>query len=149
MCSYKLSGRVTLYFTRVVAVVAILVAFCLPTLVEYYHTCFRPLAEPIRRAVIFGFYPCLVAALIALWHMDRLLCNILKEQLFVTENVSHIRMVRWCCLAVSLICLVAAYGFPALLLLSLIMAFLFLVVTVVGQILKAAVAIREENDLTI
>ena len=149
MKHYETSAKITLYATRGVAVLITALLFCFPVLVERYHQHFRPLLDSERTAIIYGFYACSVAVLLAMYHMDRLLRNILMTQLFTTKNVSHIRSVRWCCLAVSLICLCAAFGFPSLFFLSAIMAFLSLVVTVVGQVMKAAVEIREENDLTI
>jgi hypothetical protein len=81
--------------------------------------------------------------------MEFLLRNILKAELFIEDNVNHIRSIRWCCLAVSIICLAASFGFPSLVFLGVIMAFLCLVINVVGQVMKAAVAIQEENDLTV
>ncbi len=149
MFTYKISARVTLYTTRAIGALMVALLFCFPVLVEQYHQHFRALLESERTAIIWGFYGCSAAVLPALWHMDRLLGNILRETLFTLENVNHIRTVRWCCLAVSLICLAATFGFPSLLFLSVIMGFLCMVVTVVGQVLKAAVAIREENDLTV
>lgn len=149
MKHYETSARVTLYATRAVAVVMLALLLCFPALVERYHQHFRPLLTTERTAITGAFYACAVPVLLALWHMDRLLCNILRAQLFTTKNVTHIRFVRWCCLAVSLICLCAAFGFPSLIFLATIMAFLGLVVTVVGQVMKAAVEIREENDLTV
>ncbi len=149
MFSYKTSARITLYSIWAVGLIMAILLFLFPTLVEHYHQDFRPLGESERFAIIHGFYGCSVAVLLALWNMHRLLCNILKEQLFTLKNVGYIRTVRWCCLAVSLICLLASFGFPSLLFLSLIMCFLFLVVTVVGQVLKAAVYIQEENELTV
>lgn len=149
MKHYETSARVTLWATRIVAALITILLLCFPILVEHYHQHFRPLADSERTAIIGAFYVCSVAVLLAMWHMDRLLCNILRTQLFTAKNVDHIRAVRWCCLAVSLICLCAAFGFPSLIFLSTIMAFLCLVVTVVGQVMKAAVEIREENDLTV
>ena len=149
MKPYAFSARVTLYACRVVAVVMVVLLFSFPMLVERYHQHFRPLLESERTAIIAGFYACSAPVLLALWNMERLLCNILKAQLFITKNVSHIRCVRWCCISVSLICLCAAFGFPSLIFLSIIMAFLSLVVTVVGQVMKAGVELREENDLTV
>ena len=149
MKHYETSAKITLYATRGVAALITALLFCFPVLVERYHQHFRPLADSERTAIIYGFYACSVAVLLAMYHMDRLLRNILTAQLFTTKNVTHIRFVRWCCLAVSLICLCAAFGFPSLFFLSAIMAFLSLVVTVVGQVMKAAVELREENDLTI
>lgn len=149
MKHYQTSARITQYAVRFLAVLMLVLLACFPVLVERYHQHFRPLYQSERIAIIAGFYTCAGAVLLALWHMERLLGNILKTKLFTTQNVSHIRVVRWCCLFVSLVCLCAAFGFPSLLFLSTIMAFLSLVVTVVGQVMKAAVEIREENDLTI
>ncbi len=149
MNHYKFSSKVTLYACRVVMLVMLALLLFFPALVERYHQHFRLLASSERTAIIAAFYVCALPVLLALWNMDKLLRNILQEQLFILENVRHIRVVRWCCVAVSLICLAAAFGFPSLIFLAIIMAFLSLAITVVGQVMKAAVAIREENDLTI
>ena len=69
--------------------------------------------------------------------------------MFVRKNVRHIRAVQWCCGLVSLVCLPAACCYLPLVFMVIIMAFLCLVVSVVAQIMAAAVEIREENDLTI
>ena len=147
--SYELSARVTLYANRAVAALMLVLLVCFPILTEMYHREYRPLSSAERTAILSAFYVSSVAVMLALWHMDRLLRNILKAILFTLENVRHIRIVRWCCLAVALISLCAAFGFPSLLFLATIMGFLSLVVTVVGQVMKAAVEIREENELTI
>lgn len=149
MKHYETSARITLYASRAVAVLITVLLLCFPVLVERYHQHFRPLLDSERTAILSAFYVCAVPVLLAMFHMDKLLRNILRANLFTTENVSHIRTVRWCCMAVSLICLGAAFGFPSMIFLSTIMAFLGLVVTVVGQVMKAAVEIREENDLTV
>ena len=54
-----------------------------------------------------------------------------------------------CCGGVALICLVATYFVLPALLFTAIMGFLCLVVSVVASVLDAAVALQEENDLTI
>ena len=147
--SYENSARITLYANRVVAALMIILLVCFPVLTEQYHRQYRALSTAERTAILSAFYVSSVAVMLALWHMDRLLCNILKAVLFTLENVHHIRVVRWCCLAVCLISLCAAFGFPSLLFLAIIMGFLCLVITVVGQVMKAAAELREENDLTI
>lgn len=149
MNHYKFSSRITLYASRFVMLVMVLLLLTFPFLVERYHQHFRLLLASERTAIIAAFYVCALPVLLALWNMDQLLRNILREQLFILENVQHIRIVRWCCVAVSFVCLCAAFGFPSLIFLAIIMAFLSLAITVVGQVMKAAVVIREENDLTI
>ena len=149
MKHYETSARITLWAGRVVAVLVAILLPLFPMLIQWYHQLFRELSSAERIAILAGFYACAPAVLWALRSMEFLLRNILKAELFIEDNVNHIRCIRWCCLAVSLICLAASFGFPSLLFLGVIMAFLCLVVNVVGQVMKAAVAIQEENDLTV
>ncbi len=149
MKNYKTSARITSYATRMIAVVLLVFMCCIVKLLDLYDQYRFPLGLNERIAILAGFYTCCLPIFLALWQMDKLMQNILAEKLFVGENVRLVRIVRWCCLAVSLICLRAAVGYPPLFFLALIMAFLALVVTVIGQMLKAAVAIQEENDLTV
>ena len=81
--------------------------------------------------------------------MEKLLKNILRETVFIRDNVRFIRRVQYCCGMISLICLPAAIFYAPLWFMVIIMTFLFLVIWVVAQVMDAAVAIREENDLTI
>ena len=149
MKHYETSARITLWAGRGVSVLVILLLPLFPMLINIYHLQFRPLSSAERIAIIAGFYACAPAVLWALRSMEFLLRNILKAELFIEDNVNHIRSIRWCCLAVSIICLAASFGFPSLVFLSVIMAFLCLVINVVGQVMKAAVTIQEENDLTV
>ena len=102
-----------------------------------------------RFAIIAAFYICAVFVFIALWHLRKLLANILKEQVFTRENVRHIRFVQWCCGIVGLVCAPAAACYYPLIFLVIIMGFLCLVVSVLTRVMAAAVSIREENDLTV
>ena len=52
-------------------------------------------------------------------------------------------------LVLSALCLCAMTVMPMVAVLFLIMLFLSMVVTVVGQVMAAAVVMREENDLTV
>ena len=149
MKSYQISVKLTRFATWCIALLMLALLFFFPALVEFYHLKFRPLDEPTRASVLRAFYCCAAAVLYALWHMDRLLRNISQAQLFTRKNVRHIRIIRWSCLAVSLLCLTAAAAFPSLLFASAVMVFLCLVVTVVGQVMASAVELREENDLTV
>ena len=149
MKQYIFFAKVTLWASRFVAALIVLFLIFFPGMVGVYHEKIRPLTDSERCALLGAFYASAPAVELAMYHMDRLLHNILRAELFTAENVRHIRMVRWCCLWVSIVCLVTFFGFPALIFISIIMAFLALVVTVVGQVMKAAVELREESDLTI
>ena len=147
--SQKLTAaHISLWVNRFIALLVLLLIPGLPFLLNWYST-IRILTSLEYGAILIAFYCCVVVIGIALWNLDKLLCNILREEVFTRSNVSRIRTVRWCCGGISAICLPAAICYLPLLFVVLIMAFLCLVVSVLVHVLDAAVTIREENDLTI
>lgn len=148
MINQKTSVRVTLWIGRVIAALVIVLLPFMPRLLNWYAWV-RPLVHAAWRAISLAFYLCVPAVLVSLWSLDKLLRNILRQQVFTGENVTLIRRIRLCCAAVSLITLPASYFYLPLIFLFLIMGFLALVVSVLGNVMAAAVELREENDLTI
>ena len=147
--SQKLTAaHISLWVNRFIALLVLLLIPGLPFLLNWYST-IRILTSLEYGAILIAFYCCVVVIGIALWNLDKLLCNILQEEVFTRSNVNRIRIVRWCCGGISAICLPAAICYLPLLFVVLIMAFLCLVVSVLVHVLDAAVTIREENDLTI
>ena len=144
----KLSAKFTLWINRLLAAAVGVLLFAMPGLLEWYQG-MRPLGLHGATAISFGFYLCVPPVLYALWCIDRLLHNILLEQVFVEENVRRLRRIRWCCAGVSLICVPAACFYQPLIFMVVIMAFLALMVSVVKNVMAAAVELREENDLTV
>ena len=142
------SAAVTLWVNRLLLVLLMVLIFTLPRLLSWYQG-FRPLGLHGAAAVFFGFYLCLIPVGFALLRIEKLLKNILSGSVFIWGNVHLIRSVRNCCLAVAMICGVAGCFYQPLLFLSVIMGFLSLIVTVVQHVIAGAVAIREENDLTV
>ena len=144
----QLSAKFTLWCSRGLFIIICLLTFAMPGLLRWYQT-LRPVGRDGAAAIMVGFYCCVPAVLYALSCMERLVRNILKEDVFVTQNVRFLRRIRWCCAAVSGICLPAAFFYPPLFFMTTIMAFLALAVSVVKNVMAAAVEIREENDLTV
>lgn len=144
----ELSAKCTKWCCRILALVVIVMIFAFPWVLGWFRT-IRILSDTACSIVTVGFYLCVPVVLFALWSMDRLVGNILKKQVFILENVRYIRRIRWCCAGVSGLCIVPAWFYPPLALMVIIMAFLALVVSLVKNIMAAAVELREENDLTI
>ena len=143
-------AKITLWVNRAVAAVVALLMVGLPALHRWYAAL---LHYPVPEGDIWGLWgaylACAVIILVAVWNMEKLLKNLLANQVFVRENVCRVRRVQWCCGLVALLCLVAAFFALPALLIGAIMGFLCLVVSVVACVLDGAVALREENDLTI
>ncbi len=142
------SAKCTLWVNRAIACgMAALCVFLYDLLVWYRNL--RGLPWQVCAVILVGFYLCTPAVMYALWCIEKLLRNILQENVFIHDNVRCIRRIRWCCAAVSVICLAAGFFYPPLLFLAVIMAFLAMVVSVVKNVMAAAVELREENDLTV
>ena len=144
----SISAKSALWCNRVLAICVLYLTARLHVLLDWYLD-LRPMGEYGARAIMIGFYCCVPGVLLALWQLDLLLRNILEGQVFIRANVRCISVVRWCCLAVCLICIPVACFYPPIIFVVLIMAFLALVVSVLTAVMDAAVTIREENDLTI
>ena len=143
----KIAALTRLINRFIIVLVAVLIPF-LPAVIRWYCQ-YRVLTQAEQTAITVAFYCCSIVIFVALWNMDRLLSAIVAGQVFVRENVRRIRRIQWCCGIVSLICVPASIAYMPLLFLVVIMAFLCLCVGVVACVMDAAVAIREENDLTI
>lgn len=144
----NIGARITLWVNRLVALTVFALLFLLPSILDWYRE-FRWLGDGEKIVVLVCFYLCAVAIGLALWSVDRLLTDILAEQVFTRKNVRRIRTIRLCCGIVSLICIPATIAYMPLIFLAVIMGFLCLMVSVVAGVMDAAVSIREENDLTI
>lgn len=140
--------HITRWVSRFIAMLLVILIFCLPALLDWYVQ-FRTMTDLAKTAVTAAFYACVGIILIALWNVDRLLESILREEVFTRENVARIRRICRCCGMVGLVCVPAAVAYLPLIFLVIIMAFLCLTVSVVANVMDTAVAIREENDLTI
>lgn len=144
----NISCKVTLWVGRIVGVVLVGLVFFLPRILQWYCG-FRFLSAWDQKVITVAFYLCTVVIGWALWGLDGILRRILRNEVFVRQNVRAIRQIQWCCALVCVITALTCLAYLPLVFLAVIMGFLFLVVDVVGHVMDAAVTLREENDLTI
>ena len=140
----------TLWASRVTAVVVLSLIFTLPLLLDWYGDLLG--YHPPRRdmtGIAISFDLCAAAILLALWNVEKLLQNILRKHVFEAENVRRMRRIAICCGVVAVICLLATFFVLPMLIFAAIMGFLCLAVNVMSCLLDGAVVLREENDLTI
>ena len=127
---------------------AVGMAFAMPWLSAWYQIT-RNLRDSGRTAILVAFYGCLPFALTALVCLWKLLRNIQREQAFLAVNSRYMSVVSWCCAAVAAVTLGTFRWYPPLILVTMSMAFIFLIVRVVRNCFLAAIALKEENALTI
>lgn len=90
-----------------------------------------------------------VPAYIALFFLYRMLDNIGKERIFVAQNVRCLRAISWCCFGASAVFLASSFYSVSWLALAVAAAFGGLILRVVKNVFEAAVALKDEHDLTI
>ena len=90
-----------------------------------------------------------VPAYTVMWFLYRLLDNISKERVFVEENVRCLRIISWCCFVASVVFLASSFYSVSWMVLCVAAAFGGLILRVVKNVFAAAVALKDEHDLTI
>ena len=100
-----------------------------------------PLMITLYSASVFGWI-----CLVMLW---RLLGDLRRGEVFVNKNVSLMRVIGYCCAAVSVICLISAIYYFPFVFIAAAAAFMFLIVHIVADSFRQAIAMRSELDLTI
>lgn len=95
------------------------------------------------------FYCCVPPALTALVCLDILLKNIKNDQAFINKNVILLRILSYCCFAVSVILIYFSLLRPIMFIVVFAAAFFGIILRVVKNCFQQAVALREENDFTI
>ena len=129
-------------------IAGVVLGIAMPWVARWYST-YRHLQEDRKMAIIIAFYVCLPFAMTALICLWRLLRNIERERVFLEENSRWMAVVSWCCAAIAAGTLGACRWYPPLGFVTASMAFLFLIVRVVRNCFIAAIALKEENALTI
>ena len=94
-------------------------------------------------------YAASAAAYVLLWNLYRLLVNIEEEQVFVADNVHHLRAASWCCMAVALLCLGGAVFYLPMVMVAAAAAFMGLIVRIIKNVFQRAIGMKAELDLTI
>lgn len=118
-----------------------------------YMTSFRGFSfEAIKTLkTVFGccFYPSSVFAAATIYALLRLLYNIKNEKVFISQNVTYLRSVSWCCYVIALITFVGGFFYMPFMFVALAGGFVGMLLRVLKNVMQSAVELREENDLTI
>lgn len=140
--------KLSLAAVALLILAAVGLAVAMPWLAKWYAE-YRMIRDSGRIAILAAYYGCLPFALTALVCLWRLLRNIRAERVFLDANSRLMAVVSWCCVGVAAVTLAAFRWYPPLIFITLSMAFLFLILRVVRNCFIAAIALKEENDLTV
>ncbi|MCL1880422.1 MAG: DUF2975 domain-containing protein [Actinomycetia bacterium] len=136
--------------TRLIAVLALVLALALPWLVAdgfFGHRVSIAAEQAVWLMPI--YYVFLVPALVALVALDRLLAAVHQEQVFTRSNVLLLRIISWCCFAAGVVLLASSLVSPVFFALAVLAAFFGVILRAMKNLFAAATALQEESDYTI
>ena len=142
------SAKLTLAIDYIFCVVLTgLMAFAYPFFNWFF--CMRPDAKLLTVSVLVAFYICCIPAWTALVSIAKLMKNIMNDEVFTEKTVFLIRLLSWCCAAVSFVCFVAGFVYMPFWFVTLAAAFMMLILRVLKSVMAKATEMKNENELTI
>ena len=142
MQNEKKSIFVSILLVKILFVCLLAAPFLLPFFIGWYVSLSADLQDVYWPAMIIA-YLCLVPAGIAIICMDHLLLNIRKKMVFVKKNADYLYTISWCAYAVCLLFLVMGFWRPLAFVVSFAAFFIGVVLRVVKNVFRQAIAIRE------
>ncbi len=155
MWNSKKSVKLSIIVCFILAAVLVLLAIFGPMVFKLYMTAYRgfkPDGEALHslsQTFALCFYPSAVFAAAILYALLKLLFNIKGGQVFINQNATLLRVVSWCCFAISIITFIGAFFYMPFGFVALAGGFVGMMLRVLKNVMQSAVEIREENDLTI
>lgn len=155
MWNPKKSVKLSMVICYALAVVLAALVFLGPWVFEMYMTAYRGFlaeGEALKMLkTVFGwcFYPSAVFAAVIIYSLIRLLHNISADKIFIKQNANYLRTVSWCCFAIGAITFVGGFFYMPFMFVALAGGFVGMLLRVLKNVMRSAVEIREENDLTI
>ena len=155
MKNRTLSAKISLGFCIFFSAVLVVSLFTFPAFLQWFYVEYHHLnadnAAVIRnvRAIVATYYACAPFAAAALYMLIRLLLNVLHDDVFVMKNVTYLRGISWCCWGVAVASLVGCVFYVPLVIVFAAMGIMGALLRVVKNLVHSAVALREENELTI
>lgn len=135
------------------AVYVFIFACCIaaPFIVGYYdeHVVMSKGGTSVFVPLIVTLYCTAPPSTAAMVCLDLLLHNIRNGNPFIQKNVRYLRIISYCCFAVSVIFVYFSFLRPLGFAVVFAAAFFGLIIRVVKNCFEQAVAIREENDFTV
>ena len=155
MWNSKKSVYLSITVCFMLSFVLLMLVFFGPTIFSLYLTSYRGFKpdgdalEMLMRVFGFTFYPSSIFAAIILYSLIKLLFNIKSGKIFITSNVTYLRVVSLSCFIIGLITLIATFFYMPFLFVTFAGFFVGTLLRVLKNVMQNAVEISEENDLTI
>ena len=143
----KASLRLTTIINWVAFATVVFLMFFIPVMARWYDDV--SMTPPIFLPLCICLYLSAGQGLVVLLTLGRLLHNLNRDRIFVTQNVTCLWIISWCCFGISLVFLGLAWFRSLGLLVAFAAAFFGLILRVLKNVFARAVTLQEEADYTI
>jgi len=148
MTKEKRSIAITSVLIKVAVVLCAAALFIMPYAAKIYEQVSLQ-SDNVTVPLLITFYLCAAIGFVILFVLGRLIKNIGNEKVFVNENVKLLKILSYCCFAISIITLIFARLRILVFVITFASAFFGLILRVIKNCFTEAIRLREENDFTI
>ena len=142
-CSVLLSkGLIIIGFLMTLSIIPFV-----PEIAGFYDTISGD--EPVWLQFTVVVYVVLAFVIMLLFILFRLLNNISKKVIFVSQNTKYLRIISWCCFLIAGILIVLGIWVTWSVLIAFVAGFMGLILRILKNVFEEAVSIRQDNDYTI
>lgn len=96
-----------------------------------------------------SYYCACIPAAVLLVCLFRLLSNIRNDKVFILENTTYLRISSWCCVLVTIICLVSTIYYVPYFIIAIAAGFMALIIRIIKNVFSKAIILQEDADYTI
>lgn len=139
---------VSTLLTKLLVVCLLAAPFLLPFFVGWYVS-LDPRLQAVYWPAMITAYLCLIPAGVAIICIDHLLLNLRKKAVFVKKNADYLYTISWCAYTIALLFLFMGFFRPLAFVVAFAAFFIGVVLRVVKNVFREAIAICEENEFTI
>ena len=137
----------SIFFTTLFTLAMVFLTFSIPWLVPFLCELLEHENDvAFMNVIAYLAVPMGWGAVILLY---KILFNIKKKKVFVSENVKFLNVLSYLCFYVGVVCAVATVRYIPFVFVSISAFFIGLIIRIVRNIIEEAIKIKEENELTI
>lgn len=125
------------------------VVLACPLLVKWFTTTSYTAGGTDEKLFITTIYACALPIGVLLYRLMKLVNNIGGEEIFTSDNISHLRVISWMCFGVAVVCFLSMGYYLLFGVLGCCMALMGLLIRVIKNAFDRAKQLKDENDYTI
>lgn len=155
MVKAKTSIKISIGVCVTISLILLTLIFLGPKIFQIYMVAYRgfsPEGEALamlKKIFAYCFYPCALLSSVILYSLLKLLFNIKNQQVFIFKNTSYLKTISYCLFIIGIITFAGGFFYMPFMFVACAGLFTGMLLRVLKNVFQSAIALREENDLTI